>query len=86
MYRISRFIDNDINIDIDIDLENMLSSQLTLTPSIKHCDSQEDPSLELAIIPTVLDIVPLASYPPSLNDIQRDGESRRHAWLACPSW
>ena len=27
-------------IDIDIDLPNILSSQLTLTPSIKHCDSQ----------------------------------------------
>ena len=46
----------------------MLSSQLTLTPNVEHCDSQEDPCLELAIIPTVLDIVPLASYPPSLND------------------
>ncbi|KGJ50980.1 hypothetical protein CIAN88_23705 [[Clostridium] innocuum] len=57
-------------IDIDIDLPNMLSSQLTLTPSVKHCDSQEDPCLELAIIPTMLDIVPLVSYPPSLNDIQ----------------
>ena len=26
-------------IDIDIDLPNMLSSQLTITPSIEHCDS-----------------------------------------------
>ena len=57
-------------IDIEIDLPYMLSSQLILTPSIKHCDSQEDPCLELAIIPTMLDIVPLASHPPSLNDIQ----------------
>ena len=53
---------------IDIDLPNMLSSQLTLTSSIEHCNSQEDPCLELAIIPNLLDIVPLASYPSSLND------------------
>ena len=32
-------------IDIGIDLPNMLSSQLTLTPSIEHCDSQEYPCL-----------------------------------------
>ena len=75
-----------IDIDIDIDLPKMLSSQLTLTPSVKHCDSQEDPCLELAIIPTMLDIVPLVSYSPSLNDIERDGESRWHAWLTSPSW
>ena len=67
--------DDDVNdeyetIDIDIDLPNMFLSQLTLTPSVEHCDSQEDPSLKLAIIPTMLDIVPLASYPLSLNDIE----------------
>ena len=62
-------------IDIDVDLPNMFPSQLTLTPSIEYCDSQEDPCLELAIIP-MLDIFPLASYPPSLDDIQPDGESR----------
>ena len=56
------------SIDINIDLPNMLSSQLILTPSIEHCDSQEDPCLKLAIIPTIMDIVPLVSYPPSLND------------------
>ena len=65
--------------DIDNDLLDMLSSQLTLTPSIEHCDSQEDPCLEPAIIPTMLDIVPLVSNPPFLNDIDRDGESRKHA-------
>ena len=56
-------------INIDIDLPNMLSSPLSLTPIIEHCDSQEGPCLELRIITTMLDIVPLASYPPSLNDI-----------------
>ena len=79
-------IDEYETIGIDIDLPHMLSSQLTLTPSIEHCDSQEDPCLELAIIPTMLDIVPHASYPPSLNDIERDGESRQHARLTCPLW
>ena len=64
------------SIDIEIDLPNILSLQLALTPSIEHCDSQEDPCLELAIIPTMLDIVPLVSYPPSLNDIEWDGEIR----------
>ena len=55
---------------IDIYLPNMVSSQFTLTPSIEHDDSQENPCLELAIIPTILDIFPLMSYPPSLNDIE----------------
>ena len=32
-------------IDINIDLPNILSSQLTLTPIIEHCDSQEYPCL-----------------------------------------
>ena len=57
-------------IDIDIDLPNMLSSQLTLTPSIENFDSHKDLCLELTIIPTMLDIVPLASYPSFLNDIK----------------
>ena len=57
-------------IDIGINLPNMFSSQLTLTTSIDHCGSQEDPCLELAIIPTMLDIFPLESYPPFLNYIQ----------------
>ena len=73
-------------IDIDVDLPYMLSSQLTLTPSIELCDSQEDPCLEQAIINIMMDIVPIMSYPPSLNDIQQDGEIRRHAWLASLSW
>ena len=46
-------------INIDVDLPNIISSQLTLTPSIEHCDSQKDLCLELAIILTMLDIVPL---------------------------
>ena len=60
---------------IDINLHHMLSSQLTVTPSIEHCDSEENPCLELAIIPTMLDVAPLVSYPPSLNDIEQDVKS-----------
>lgn len=61
-------------IDLDNDLPHMLSTQLKITPSNEHCDSQEDPCLELAIIPTILDIVPLVSCLPTLNNINQDGE------------
>ena len=37
-------------IDINVDLLNILSSQLTRPPSIKHCDSQEDPYLDTTIM------------------------------------
>ena len=53
-------------IDLDVDLPNMLSMQLTFTSTSKHYDSLEGP-LDLAIIPTTLDISPLARYPPSFN-------------------
>ena len=67
---IDDFNDEYETIDIGIDLPDILSSQLILTHSIEHCDSQDDPCLELTIIPTMLDIVPFAIYPPSLNDIE----------------
>ena len=50
-----------------------------LTSTLEHSDSLRSPSLDLAIIPTMLAIDPLASYPPSLITIDRDRGGRRHA-------
>ena len=52
-------------IDLDVDLPNMFSMHLMLTPTPNHRDPFESHSLDLAIVPTILDIAPFASYPPS---------------------
>ena len=59
-------IDEHKIIDLDVDLPNMFSMHLTLTSTLEHSNSPESPSLDLAIVPTVLDIAPCVSCPPSL--------------------
>lgn len=50
----------------------MKSQQLSTIPATEYSDlaSQHGPCLELAIVPSiVLDVSPLASFPPFLNTI-----------------
>ena len=51
-------------INMDYDLPNMLSMQLTITPTNEHSDSQS-PCLQLIVILTIMDVVPLTSHHPS---------------------
>ena len=55
--------DDDLN-HMDSDFSDMFSMQLTITSSNEHSDSQS-PCLELIVIPTIMDLVPLASCHPS---------------------
>lgn len=63
--------DEDEIIDIDVDLPNILSRRLTLTSTPDHSDSPKNPSLDLAMVPTLLEIDPLESYTPSLITIDQ---------------
>lgn len=56
-------------IDIYFDFPNMLSMHLMLTSIDEHSESLKSLSLELDIVPTMLDIAPLESYLPSLITI-----------------
>ena len=56
-------------IDMDHDFPNIISKWLTLTPSIKHIDSLQSPCMDLDIFSIMLDVVPLASFPPFPNVI-----------------
>ena len=62
-------LDNDEHeiIDLDVSFPNILSIQLSLTSSLEYHESHEGPYLDLAIVPSMLDISPLIIFPPSLN-------------------
>lgn len=70
-----------INLDEDDTLDDehdMLSIQLTLTSTLEHSDYPKSP-LYSAIVPTVLDIAPLVSFPPSLITFDQDRGGGQHA-------
>lgn len=66
--------DEYLNIYIDYYFPNILSKQLTITPNIEHRDSHQSPCLDMIVVPTMLDFIPLGSFPSFPNDIDYDEE------------
>ena len=63
---------NDDLISMDSDFPKMFSMQLTIISSNEHSDSQS-PLLELDVIPTIMDVVPLKSHHPSPSILDQHG-------------